>query len=38
MMDTQRHSRDTAHPMYEIIDNALSSVDGYGVSNNDLII
>lgn len=27
-MDRQRHTRDTAHPMYEIIDNALSDAEG----------
>ena len=27
-MDTQRHTSDIEHPMYEIIDNALSAVDG----------
>ena len=25
MMETQRHAKDTAHPMYDIIDNALSA-------------
>ena len=25
----QRHTRDTAHPMVETIDSALSSVEGY---------
>ena len=29
MMEIQRHTSDTEHPMYEIIDNALSAVDGY---------
>ena len=28
-MDRQRQVSDIAHPMYEIIDNALSAVDGY---------
>ena len=28
MMDRQRQTKDILHPMYEIIDNALSSSDG----------
>ena len=28
MMERQRHAKDIAHPMYDIIDNALSAVDG----------
>ena len=29
-MERQRHTKDMAHPMYDIIDNALSAaVDGY---------
>ena len=34
MMDTQRQMRDMAHPIYEIIDIALSPVDNYSVSNH----
>jgi len=34
MMERQRHTREILHPMYEIIDNALSAgVDGYKVLN-----
>ena len=28
MMDKQRHASDMEHPMYEMIDNALSAGDG----------
>jgi len=30
-MERHRHTRDMAHPMYDIIDSALSAVDGYSV-------
>ena len=31
MMDRQRHTRDIAHPKYEIIDNAFSAAEGYNI-------
>ena len=33
MMERQRQTRDIAHPIYEIIDNALSAVEGYKVKS-----
>ena len=34
-MERQRHTKDTPHPMYDIIDNALSAaVDGYKTSQD----
>ena len=33
-MERQRHTRDIAHPIYEIIDNASSAGVGYGGKQN----